>query len=122
MPRRIARWRGASARTRSRSRRAGCESGIRRTTTLRSAVGFAPGRSLAAPGRIEVFAVRLACSRGSRGHCNLIHHEGRRLPGRAEGAAGSEQSARPRRAIQIAWDSALRQMGGLRVGDDGGPW
>jgi hypothetical protein len=37
----------------------------------------------------------------------------------AEGEAGDDASARPRRGIQIAWDSALRQMGELRVGDDG---
>ena len=37
----------------------------------------------------------------------------------AEGEAGNEASARPRRGISIAWDSALRQMGELRVGDDG---
>jgi len=43
-----------------------------------------------------------------------------RAPSRdAEGTAGSEESARPRRGIQIAWDSALRQMGELRVGDGG---
>ena len=36
-----------------------------------------------------------------------------------EGSAGHEQSARSRRGIQITWDSALRQMGELRV-DDGG--
>jgi hypothetical protein len=37
----------------------------------------------------------------------------------AEGSAGSDATARPRRGIQITWDPALRQMGELRVGDDG---
>jgi hypothetical protein len=37
----------------------------------------------------------------------------------AEGEAGGGETARPRRGIQIAWDAALRQMGELRVGDDG---
>jgi hypothetical protein len=36
-----------------------------------------------------------------------------------QGAAGSDASAKPRRGIQIAWDGALRQMGELRVSDDG---
>jgi len=36
-----------------------------------------------------------------------------------EGSAGGEKSAKPRRGIQIAWDAALRQMGELRVSDDG---
>ncbi len=40
-------------------------------------------------------------------------------PRSAEGSAGGEASAKPRRGIQIAWDPALRQMGELRVGDDG---
>jgi hypothetical protein len=35
------------------------------------------------------------------------------------GAAGEEQSARPKRGIQITWDPALRQLGELRVGDGG---
>jgi hypothetical protein len=37
----------------------------------------------------------------------------------AEGSAGGEKSAKQRRGIQIAWDAALRQMGELRVSDDG---
>jgi len=37
----------------------------------------------------------------------------------AEGAPGSDESAKPRRGIQIAWDRALRQMGELTVSDDG---
>lgn len=37
----------------------------------------------------------------------------------AEGSAGSEQSAKRSRGIQIAWDAALRQMGELRVSDGG---
>ena len=37
----------------------------------------------------------------------------------AEGSAGSDATARPRRGIQISWDPALRQMGELRVNDDG---
>jgi hypothetical protein len=40
-------------------------------------------------------------------------------PRSAEGAAGDEASAKPRRGIQVAWDPALRQMGELRVADDG---
>lgn len=40
-------------------------------------------------------------------------------PRATEGAPGGDSSARPRRGIQIAWDPALRQMGELRVGDDG---
>jgi hypothetical protein len=44
---------------------------------------------------------------------------GRERSRRAEGTAGSDASAKPRRGIQIAWDTALRQMGELRVGDDG---
>jgi hypothetical protein len=42
-----------------------------------------------------------------------------RRPTEAEGAAGGDATAKPRRGISIAWDSALRQMGELRVGDDG---
>jgi hypothetical protein len=39
---------------------------------------------------------------------------------RAEvGSAGSDVSPNPRRGVQIAWDPALRQMGELRVSDDG---
>jgi len=34
-------------------------------------------------------------------------------------ATGDQQSATRRRGIQIAWDAALRQMGELRVSDDG---
>jgi hypothetical protein len=37
----------------------------------------------------------------------------------AEGLAGSHATTKPRRGIQISWDPALRQMGELRVGDDG---
>ncbi len=37
----------------------------------------------------------------------------------AEGSAGSDATAKPHRGIQITWDPALRQMGELRVGDDG---
>ncbi|HBZ70785.1 MAG TPA: hypothetical protein DEP35_14040 [Deltaproteobacteria bacterium] len=37
----------------------------------------------------------------------------------AEGSAGENKSTKPRRGIQIAWDSALRQMGELRVSGDG---
>ncbi|TMA36103.1 MAG: hypothetical protein E6J87_01635 [Deltaproteobacteria bacterium] len=40
-------------------------------------------------------------------------------PTESEGAAGDEVTAKPRRGISIAWDTALRQMGELRVGDDG---
>jgi hypothetical protein len=40
-------------------------------------------------------------------------------PRSSEGSAGGDASAKPRRGIQIAWDPALRQMGELRVGDDG---
>ena len=40
-------------------------------------------------------------------------------PRAAEGTAGDDASARPRRGIQVAWDPALRQMGELRVADDG---
>jgi hypothetical protein len=36
------------------------------------------------------------------------------------GSAGSEASARPKRGIQVTWDGALRQMGELRVSEDGG--
>jgi hypothetical protein len=36
-----------------------------------------------------------------------------------EGESGDEKSAQRRRGIQIAWDAALRQMGELRVSDDG---
>jgi hypothetical protein len=39
--------------------------------------------------------------------------------GDSEGAAGGEASAKARRGIQIRWDPALRQMGELRVTDDG---
>lgn len=42
-----------------------------------------------------------------------------RRPTEAEGAAGGDATAKPRRGISIAWDTALRQMGELRVGDDG---
>jgi hypothetical protein len=34
-------------------------------------------------------------------------------------ATGDQQSATRRRGIQIPWDAALRQMGELRVADDG---
>jgi hypothetical protein len=44
---------------------------------------------------------------------------GRARSRRAEGAAGSDETAKPRRGIQIAWDPALRQMGELTVSDDG---
>lgn len=37
----------------------------------------------------------------------------------ARGEVGGEKSATPKRGITIAWDSALRQMGELRVSDDG---
>ncbi|MGH7287054.1 MAG: hypothetical protein ACREI8_03450, partial [Myxococcota bacterium] len=37
----------------------------------------------------------------------------------ADGSAGEERSAKPRRGIQISWDAALRQLGELRVSDDG---
>jgi hypothetical protein len=37
----------------------------------------------------------------------------------AEGSPGGERSRSPKRGIQIAWDAALRQLGELRVGDDG---
>ena len=37
----------------------------------------------------------------------------------AEGSPGSQETAKPRRGIQIAWDPALRQMGELTVSDDG---
>ncbi|HME71720.1 MAG TPA: hypothetical protein VKM54_17890 [Myxococcota bacterium] len=37
----------------------------------------------------------------------------------AEGSARENKSAKPRRGIQIGWDSALRQMGELRVSGDG---
>ena len=37
----------------------------------------------------------------------------------AEGSPGSDPAPKPRRGIQIAWDPALRQMGELRVSDDG---
>jgi hypothetical protein len=37
----------------------------------------------------------------------------------AEGSAGAEPSARPKRGIQISWDAALRQLGELRVSEDG---
>src|SRR6058998_1887073 len=49
----------------SRSRKPGCESGIRRKTTLRSAGGFAPGSSMAAPGWIELFVTRLGASQSA---------------------------------------------------------
>ncbi len=42
-----------------------------------------------------------------------------RRPRSSEGSAGGEASAKPRRGIQVAWDPALRQMGELRVADDG---
>ena len=37
----------------------------------------------------------------------------------AEGSEGSDATAKPRRGIQVSWDPALRQMGELRVADDG---
>jgi hypothetical protein len=37
----------------------------------------------------------------------------------AEGSTGRQETAKPRRGIQIAWDPALRQMGELTVSDDG---
>ena len=37
----------------------------------------------------------------------------------AEGSAGGEKSAKQSRGIRIDWDAALRQMGELRVSDDG---
>jgi hypothetical protein len=43
-------------------------------------------------------------------------HERRR---ESEGTAGSDESAKQRRGIKIAWDGALRQMGELTVSDDG---
>jgi len=45
--------------------------------------------------------------------------ERERNPEASEGSAGGDAGARPRRGIQVAWDPALRQMGELRVGDDG---
>ena len=44
---------------------------------------------------------------------------GRERARQAEGSAGDERSARSKRGIQISWDPALRQMGELRVADDG---
>lgn len=37
----------------------------------------------------------------------------------AEGTAGTDETTKARRGIQIVWDGALRQMGELRVSDDG---
>jgi hypothetical protein len=46
--------------------------------------------------------------------------DGRGARGReTAGSAGSEASARPKRGIQVCWDAALRQMGELRVSEDG---
>jgi len=45
--------------------------------------------------------------------------ERRRETQGAQGAEGGESSGRPRRGIQVTWDPALRQMGELRVSDDG---
>ncbi len=42
-----------------------------------------------------------------------------RRPRPAEGSPGADAGARPRRGITVAWDPALRQMGELRVADDG---
>jgi hypothetical protein len=52
---------------------------------------------------------------GARRRTNGSRGRGRE----AEGSAGEERSARPKRGIQITWDAALRQLGELRVGDDG---
>jgi hypothetical protein len=42
-----------------------------------------------------------------------------RSPAEQDAAAGEQQSSTRRRGIQITWDAALRQMGELRVSDDG---
>ncbi len=76
---------------------------------------------------LEDYLSRMAHPQGSDAVAPVARRSGARSDGsrgrersrRAEGTAGSDASAKPRRGIQIAWDTALRQMGELRVGDDG---
>ena len=69
----------------------------------------------AKPKSAKSAAMRLGSSRGEK------RPSARRQVDRrpSEGSAARDATARPRRGIQIVWDPALRQMGELRVGDDG---
>jgi hypothetical protein len=69
---------------------------------------------MAEPRGGDVVAPR-ARRKGARGRTNSSRERGRE----AEGSVGEERSGRPKRGIQITWDAALRQLGELRVGDDG---
>ncbi len=70
-----------------------------------------------APGVDPVVAVRWTSGRRQRE--GEVTRDRRTRPRSTAGSAGGEASAKPRRGIQIAWDPALRQMGELRVADDG---
>lgn len=64
-----------------------------------------------------VVAARRASGPTRRPREAAPHREHR--PRASEGSAGGDTGGRPRRGIQVAWDPALRQMGELRVADDG---
>jgi hypothetical protein len=78
---------------------------------------------------LEDYLTRMADARGNEAVAPAGRRTGTRkdAPGArgrprgrmAEGAPGNQETARPRRGIQIAWDPALRQMGELTVSDDG---
>lgn len=76
---------------------------------------------------LEEYLTRMAHPKGADAVAPVARGTGSRRDGgsgrersrRAEGAAGSDETAKPRRGIQIAWDPALRQMGELTVSDDG---
>ncbi len=78
---------------------------------------------------LEEYLSRMAQPQGSDAVLPSVRRSGvrretsrsreRRPPTEAAGEAGADATAKPRRGISIAWDTALRQMGELRVGDGG---
>ena len=70
-----------------------------------------------APGADTVVAVRRVSR--TREREKEVSRDRESLPRESEGSASGDSGAKRRRGIQIAWDPALRQMGELRVGDDG---
>jgi len=70
-----------------------------------------------APGADTVVAVRRVSR--TREREKEVSRDRESRPQEGEGSASGDSGAKRRRGIQIAWDPALRQMGELRVGDDG---
>jgi len=84
-------------------------------------------RSLAL--ELEEYLERMAEPRGAdavapiasrRGGRRAVASAGRSQSRESEGSAGERGSGRAKRGIQITWDPALRQLGELRVGAEGG--